>query len=290
MRAPAAFCTGASMYLSTCPISVLRAAHTPVVIFLFAVARRLRPRAFGAGIDHGATIVLFATLVAGLFWYLTEAHMGEMRALRAAALASSTAAAEEFCPLKGDPPDFLRGRSISELSDFRPGDPARASHAPRTRPERNRKPMPSKLDQLEIHDHDRRRHRRHRGDQGVPSHGLHDQPVADPQGGGACRSTSIWSMRRSSGAAAIAASSQITDRLAINFGAEPTKIVPARVSTEVDADLSLRRAGDDRKGAASDRRLRGARRRANASSSNWRRPGRHRGGAVLRRRKASTAT
>ncbi|MDE2364362.1 MAG: transaldolase [Hyphomicrobiales bacterium] len=34
-------------------------------------------------------------------------------------------------------------------------------------------------------------------------------------------------------------SSQITDRLAINFGTELTKIVPGRVSTEVDADLSF---------------------------------------------------
>ncbi len=34
-------------------------------------------------------------------------------------------------------------------------------------------------------------------------------------------------------------SSQITDRLAINFGAELTKIVPGRVSTEVDADISF---------------------------------------------------
>lgn len=33
--------------------------------------------------------------------------------------------------------------------------------------------------------------------------------------------------------------SQITDRLAVNFGAELTKIVPGRVSTEVDADLSF---------------------------------------------------
>jgi len=31
----------------------------------------------------------------------------------------------------------------------------------------------------------------------------------------------------------------ITDRLAVNFGAELTKIVPGRVSTEVDADLSF---------------------------------------------------
>ena len=33
--------------------------------------------------------------------------------------------------------------------------------------------------------------------------------------------------------------SQITDRLAVNFGAEILKIVPGRVSTEVDADLSF---------------------------------------------------
>ena len=32
---------------------------------------------------------------------------------------------------------------------------------------------------------------------------------------------------------------QVADRLAINFGAELTKIVPGRVSTEVDADLSF---------------------------------------------------
>ena len=32
---------------------------------------------------------------------------------------------------------------------------------------------------------------------------------------------------------------QITDRLAVNFGTELTKIVPGRVSTEVDADLSF---------------------------------------------------
>ena len=33
--------------------------------------------------------------------------------------------------------------------------------------------------------------------------------------------------------------SQITDRVAVNFGAELTKVVPGRVSTEVDADLSF---------------------------------------------------
>src|SRR5277367_6838187 len=32
---------------------------------------------------------------------------------------------------------------------------------------------------------------------------------------------------------------EVTDRVAVNFGAELTKIVPGRVSTEVDADLSF---------------------------------------------------
>ena len=38
-----------------------------------------------------------------------------------------------------------------------------------------------------------------------------------------------------------ALTSQITDRIAVSFGAELTKIVPGRVSTEVDADLSFDR-------------------------------------------------
>ncbi len=52
---------------------------------------------------------------------------------------------------------------------------------------------------------------------------------------------------------------EVTDRLAINFGAALTKIVPGRVSTEVDADLSFDTRGDDRQGALADRGLRGAR-------------------------------
>src|ERR1700728_708894 len=36
-----------------------------------------------------------------------------------------------------------------------------------------------------------------------------------------------------------ASASAVTDRLAVNFGAELTRIVPGRVSTEVDADLSF---------------------------------------------------
>jgi transaldolase len=43
----------------------------------------------------------------------------------------------------------------------------------------------------------------------------------------------LWGRRNS------AVSSQVADRLAVNFGAEILKIVPGRVSTEVDADLSF---------------------------------------------------
>jgi transaldolase len=42
-----------------------------------------------------------------------------------------------------------------------------------------------------------------------------------------------WGQKRGAPAGAV------TDRLAVNFGAELTKIVPGRVSTEVDADLSF---------------------------------------------------
>ena len=47
-----------------------------------------------------------------------------------------------------------------------------------------------------------------------------------------------------------AVTSQVTDRLAVNFGAELAKIVPGRVSTEVDADLSFDIEGMVAKGRA----------------------------------------
>ena len=43
----------------------------------------------------------------------------------------------------------------------------------------------------------------------------------------------VWGRARN------AVTSQITDRIAVSFGAELTKVVPGRVSTEVDADLSF---------------------------------------------------
>jgi transaldolase len=51
----------------------------------------------------------------------------------------------------------------------------------------------------------------------------------------------------------------VTDRVAVNFGAELTKIVPGRVSTEVDADLSFDTAATIAKAEAliEDYRLRG---------------------------------
>ena len=49
------------------------------------------------------------------------------------------------------------------------------------------------------------------------------------------------------------------DRLAVNFGREILKIVPGRVSTEVDARLELRHRRHDRQGARADRPLREAR-------------------------------
>lgn len=47
-----------------------------------------------------------------------------------------------------------------------------------------------------------------------------------------------------------AVTSQVTDRLAVNFGAELTRIVPGRVSTEVDADLSFDTQGSVQKAHA----------------------------------------
>jgi len=46
-----------------------------------------------------------------------------------------------------------------------------------------------------------------------------------------------WGRGKGGGADAVAAA--VCDRLAVSFGAELTKIVPGRVSTEVDADLSF---------------------------------------------------
>src|SRR6201996_9223040 len=43
---------------------------------------------------------------------------------------------------------------------------------------------------------------------------------------------------------------EVTDRIAVNFGTELTKIVPGRVSTEVDADLSFDTAGSIAKAKA----------------------------------------
>ena len=90
------------------------------------------------------------------------------------------------------------------------------------------------------HEHGRRRHRRHGIDQGVQADGFHHQSDPDPEGRAIAGLCGISSRRRSPGAARRARPrGAVTDRLAVNFGAELTRIVPGRVSTEVDADLSF---------------------------------------------------
>ena len=56
------------------------------------------------------------------------------------------------------------------------------------------------------------------------------------------------------------------DGLFVAFGREILKIVPGRVSTEVDSGVELRHRGDDRQGPQADRAVRG-RRRSTASGS-----------------------
>ena len=62
-----------------------------------------------------------------------------------------------------------------------------------------------------------------------------------------------------------AARRRSSSTLFIEFGKEILKIIPGRVSTEVDARLSLRHRGDDRQGPPADRHVRG--RRASIASA-----------------------
>ena len=92
-----------------------------------------------------------------------------------------------------------------------------------------------------------------------------------------------WGRRQGGSREAVAAA--VCDRLAVAFGTELAGIVPGRVSTEVDADLSFDTQATDREGARDHRRLRGARRRARADPDQDRldlggHPGR--GGAAAR--------
>ena len=71
---------------------------------------------------------------------------------------------------------------------------------------------------------------------------------------------------RSQGGSATGPWRPICDRLAVAFGAELAGIVPGRVSTEVDADLSFDTRGDRREGPrASSRPTRSAASGASAS-------------------------
>ena len=70
--------------------------------------------------------------------------------------------------------------------------------------------------------------------------------------------------------------SEVCDRLAVNFGAELTRIVPGRVSTEVDADLSFDIEARSTRRAPDHRRLRNAGREPRARADQARRDlGRH---------------
>ena len=79
---------------------------------------------------------------------------------------------------------------------------------------------------------------------------------------------------RAQGGAREAVAAAVCDRLAVAFGAELAGIVPGRVSTEVDADLSFDAAGTVDKAAPSSRPMRSAASRAKRSSSRSRPPGR----------------
>ena len=100
--------------------------------------------------------------------------------------------------------------------------------------------MPSKLDQLKRWTIVDRRHRRYRGDPRLFANRI-ARPIrrsslkaAQMEAYSALVEEAIFGasiiMRRRAGSPM---------RLAVNFGAELTKIVPGRVSTEVDADLSF---------------------------------------------------
>ncbi len=78
----------------------LYAAHTPIVIFLFAVARRLLgPTPSTPALVAATLIVFLATLAAArLFWRLTEAHTGTIRGAVHRALAARRPVAEGLSP------------------------------------------------------------------------------------------------------------------------------------------------------------------------------------------------
>ena len=156
--------------------------------------------------------------------------------------------------------------------------------------------MASKLDQLRADDRDRRRHRRHRGRAAAEAPGLHDQSEPAPQGGRDAGLCGASSTRRSPGArrqggAREAVVAAICDRLAVAFGAELAGIVPGRVSTEVDADLSFDTPATVAKARAIIARLRGARHRPRAHPDQDRLDlGGHPRGARCCSARASTAT
>jgi hypothetical protein len=95
---------------------------------------------------------------------------------------------------------------------------------------------------------------------------------------------------KSQGGASEAVAAAVADRLAISVGAALVKLVPGRVSTEVDADIpSIPKPRSTRR-AASSPLTRSAASSATASSSSSLPPGKASAPPKCCRRKASTAT
>ena len=93
-----------------------------------------------------------------------------------------------------------------------------------------------------------------------------------------------WGRKRS------ASVGEVTDRIAVNFGSELTKIVPGRVSTEVDADLSFDIEGMVAKAKSSSPPTRSGASATSTSSSSSLRPGKACKPRGACRPKASIAT
>ena len=84
--------------------------------------------------------------------------------------------------------------------------------------------------------------------------------VESPGGGDLVAEALRWGSGRGGGRDGVVGA--VCDRLAVAFGAELSRIVPGRVSTEVDADLSFDTEATVAKARGDRRRLRGARRPA----------------------------
>ena len=102
--------------------------------------------------------------------------------------------------------------------------------------------MADKLTQLKAPDHGSCRYRRYRSHQALPAHRCHHQPLlvlkaSEIEYAALIEDAINWAKSQSQDKA-----QQIIDagdKLAVNIGLEVLKIVPGRISTEVDARLSF---------------------------------------------------